>query len=272
MKAGARALADGEQARQGGAPVEVGRDPANQVVGGGRDRHRLALRVEPGVAAGREDVREAPRLDRARSSRTWSAPSASIRSRIAAVTWSRGASSSVNRRPLRPAASAPSPAHGLGDQGAVVLAARQGEGGGVELAELEVGELGAGGVGEHRAGADRAPAGSWCAPQRRAAAGRQHRRRRGDRAAVGDHPGAALAVAPQRDGRAPSSTSIAVVGGDQLGEPAGDRPAGLAAARVDDPPRRVPALEAERELAVGLGVEAHAAAAQLLDRRRRLAR
>ena len=62
-----------------------------------------------------------------------------------------------------------------------------------------------------------------------------------------------------------------LVGGDQLREPRGDRAPGLAAAGVDDPARRVTALEPERELAVRLGVEAHPASLQLLDRGRRLA-
>ncbi len=58
--------------------------------------------------------------------------------------------------------------------------------------------------------------------------------------------------------------------GDQLGQPRGDRATRLAAAGVDDAPRRMAALEPERERAVGIGVEAHATLLQLGDRGRRL--
>ena len=133
----------------------------------------------------------------------------------------------------------------------------------VELAELEVGELGARRRGRAPSRRRSRPAGWWSAhhsaappPVVSTVAGPAIAPR------VGDHAGAALAVAPQRRrAEAPSSTSIALLGGDQLGEPRGDRAPGLAAAGVDDPPRRVAALEPERELAVGIGVEAHAAAA-----------
>ena len=55
-----------------------------------------------------------------------------------------------------------------------------------------------------------------------------------------------------------SRTSTRVAGGDERREAAGQRSAGLAAAGVDDPARRVTALEAERRLAGALGVESHA--------------
>ena len=131
--------------------------------------------------------------------------------------------------------------------------------------------VGAGGVGEHRAGADRAPGVGRplpTAPRRRPVARTVARAAIAPR--VGDHAGAALAVAPQRDApRSPSSTSIRGSCGDQLGEPRGDRAPGLAAAGVDDPARGVAALEAERELAARRRrSKLHPARSQLRDRRR----
>ena len=199
------------------------------------------------------------------------------------MTWSRGASSSVNRSPGGVEQRRALAAHRLGDQRAVVLGARQRQRGGVELAELEVGELGAGRVGEHRAGADRAPRVGRALPERRAAAGGQHRRAapRSRRASV-TTPGAALAVAPQRERRgrprAPRSGRSAAT--SSASRPVIARPV-CAAAGVDDAARRVPALEAERRGSPsGSRVEAHAAAlaarataagasrGQHLDRRR----
>ena len=65
MQAGVGALADRVQAGHPGVPVQVGRDPAHEVVGGGGDGHELALGVEAGVAQGLDDVREQGRVDRA---------------------------------------------------------------------------------------------------------------------------------------------------------------------------------------------------------------
>ena len=59
MDAGAGGFADGEQAGEAGAAVEVGEDAAHQVVGGGRDRDRLAGGVDAGGAAAGQDGREA---------------------------------------------------------------------------------------------------------------------------------------------------------------------------------------------------------------------
>ena len=203
VQAGAGALADRVEPGQRGAAVEVDRDPAHHVVGGRGDRDRLAARVEAGLGERGEDVGEAGRVERraGRASPPRS-PSASSRSRIAAVTASRGASSSVKRSPAASSRVAPSPriASVIRSPSA---GARQRQGGRVELAELEVGELGAGGCGQHRPGADRPPGVGRPAPERRGAAGREHGRRRGDRAAVGDHAVAALAVAPERQRRGP---------------------------------------------------------------------
>ena len=63
VQARAGALADGVEAGQRGAAVEVDRDPAHRVVGGGGDRDRLGARVEPRLAQRLEDVGEAGGVD-----------------------------------------------------------------------------------------------------------------------------------------------------------------------------------------------------------------
>ena len=163
------------------------------------------------------------------------------------MTASRGASSSVKRSPAASSSFAPSPRIASVIRTPSKREPGQGERGRVELAELEVGEVGAGGRGEHRAGADRAARVGGAAPQRRRAAGREHGRRRGDRAGVGDHPVAALAVAPQRRRRGPLPHLDPLLGGDHRRQLRGHLVAGLAAAGVDDAPARVAALEPQRQ-------------------------
>ena len=91
-------------------PVEVGGDPAHHVVGGGRDRDRLARRVEARLAERLEDVGEAGLADGAQveaaRGRCRRAPSGRG---PPAVTTSRGASSSVKRSPPASSRVAPSP-------------------------------------------------------------------------------------------------------------------------------------------------------------------
>ncbi len=148
----------------------------------------------------------------------------------------------------------------LGDQRAVEARARQRQRGRVELAELEVGQVGARGARQRRPGADRAPGVGGPPPERRGAAGREHGRRRRDRAGVGQHAVAALAVAPQRHGGGALADRDSRLGGDHRRQLRGDLVAGLAAAGVDDAPPGVAALEAERQLAVGVEVEGDARA------------
>ena len=66
--------------------------------------------------------------------------------------------------------------------------------------------------------------------------------------------------------RAPSMTVTPAVSTTTRGELAHDAPAGRAAAGVDDAPARVAALEAEREVAVAVGVEVHAEALEVARR------
>src|SRR3954454_5709743 len=144
----------------------------------------------------------------------------------------------------------------------------------MELAELEVRELGPGRVCEDGSGADRAPWVGGPLPQGRAASGREHGRPSRDRPGVGDHSGADGAVAPQGERRGLLQDVNAPVGSDQLGEAASDRAAGLGAPGVHNPARRVSPFERQREsgcvvghLAPGLGIEANAALAKFGHRR-----
>ena len=127
------------------------------------------------------------------------------------------------------------------------------ERGGVELRELEVGEVGAGRVGQRQADADRARRVGGARPQRGRAAGGQHGAARGDRraarlAARPRHADAAAVVAPA----APiavvcSNTSIrSWVAASAASWRVMRRPV-AAAAGVHDPARRVAALEPEGE-------------------------
>ena len=93
---------------------------------------------------------------------------------------------------------------------------------------------------------------------------------RGDRAAVGDHAVAALAVAPERQRRGPLADLDPRLGVDHRRQLRGDLVAGLAAAGVDDAAARMASLEAERQPSLVVEVEDDAARLQLADRRRRL--
>ena len=59
MQARTGDFADGEQAGQGRLTLQVGRDAAAEVMGGGHDGHRLGGEVEARLTAGLVDVREA---------------------------------------------------------------------------------------------------------------------------------------------------------------------------------------------------------------------
>ena len=152
-----------------------------------------------------------------------------------------------------------------------MLGARQRERGRVELAELQVRERGARGMGQHRAGADRAPGVRRPAPERGAAARREHRGGRRDRPRIGHDAGAGAPVAPEREHRGLLEHPDAIVGADELGEAARDGATGLGPAGVDYAPGRVPALQGEGEAPVRIQVEADPALAELGHGRGRLA-
>ena len=151
-------------------------------------------------------------------------------------------------------------AHGLGDEEA--LAARDpGDRGRVELDELEVGERRARRARQQQARSRTSPAGWWCATTARRRRRWRARRRAPPRssAVVGVEAGAAaVEVEAQRRRAAPLEHLDARVLGDHRGELAQDPAPRRAPARVRDAAARVPALEPEREVAVAVGVEAHA--------------
>ena len=117
----------------------------------------------------------------------------------------------------------------LGEQEAVVD-----ERGRVELHELEVGERGAGAVGEREPLAERAGRVRRPLPERGVAAGREQRRARADGAAVGEHAGAAAVGLPERDDALVLDERDPRVLAHARGERGRDRLARLGAARVRD--------------------------------------
>ncbi len=142
----------------------------------------------------------------------------------------------------------------------------------MELGELEVGELRAGVAGEQQAGAEGARRVGRARPQGGGAAGGEDHRPGGeDAAVVGEQADAApVVVGEQPRGARALEHGDALVGGDVGRQLAQDAPARRAAAGVHDPPHAVPALEAEREVAVAVGVEAHAERLEVAHARRRL--
>ncbi len=125
------------------------------------------------------------------------------------------------------------------------------DGGGVELDELEVGELRADGAGEQQAGAERARRIGRARPQGGGAAGGEdHRPPLQGAPVVGRHAGHAPVHGEQRPDAAVLEHLDARVLDDLGRELAQDPAAGGAPARVDDAADGVPALEAEREPAV----------------------
>ena len=160
-------------------------------------------------------------------------------------------------------------AHGLGDEEPVARAVAH-ERGGMELRELEVGEVGARRVRQRQPDADRPARVGGARPERGGAAGGEHGAPGGDRRARRRR---ARRYTPRQ--RPPStSRAVAVVCSSTSmrswvaasgGELAGDSPAGGGAARVHDPACRVAALQAEGERAAAVGVEAHAERLELAE-------
>ena len=182
MQAGAGALANRVQPGQGGAPVEVDRDSTHHVVGRRGDRHRRRARLQPRLCAATRTRWESGRgRPSRRSSPTWAVPSAAIRSRIAAVTASRGASSSVKRRPDASSRVAPSPRTASVISSPSKRVPGRASAVGWNWQNSRSARSRPGRLGQDRPGADRAARVGGAPPQRRGAAGRQHGRRRGDR-------------------------------------------------------------------------------------------
>ena len=270
MQPRARRLADREEPGDRRRAVEAGDDPAHPVVRRGGHRDELARRVDAGPAQHVDDVREERRVDRAHVEVHVSAPVAAIRSQIARATSSRGASSSTNRSPCGVEQRGALAPDGLRDE--EPLAARDpGHRGRVELHELEVRERApASGRAAGRCPASRAGSSSaTTAPRCRRS---KHDGARPHRSAVLAHDADASAVrGPQARRPRRLEDRDALVADDEGGQVAHHPPPGRAAAGVDDAAARVAALEAERQVAVAVGVEDDAEALELLDGPGRLA-
>ena len=145
----------------------------------------------------------------------------------------------------------------LGDEEALAPG-DAGDRGRVELRELEVGERRAGLPGEEQPDAERPRRVRRPRPERRRAAGGEDDAARPDRPAVLAHDADAAPVdGPQRGGARALEDDGRRASRDERGQVADDAAPGRAAAGVDDAAVRVAALEAEREVAVAVGVEAH---------------
>ena len=241
-----------------GAAVEVGHDPAHHVVAGGGDRDELGGRVEPGLAQRGDDVREARRVDVAHveADRRWSSCSRSVR-KIARATASRGASSSTKRSPWASCSVAPSPRIA-----SVIRKPSR-----PLMPTTAVGWNWANSRSASAAPAARASSrpepndpGGLVVRDHSAAAPPVARivPRASQRAAVLEPDAGDAAVADQARGAGALEHLDRGLLGDVGRELAQDPPAGRAAAGVHDAAGAVAALEAERDVAVAVGVEPHA--------------
>ncbi len=140
----------------------------------------------------------------------------------------------------------------------------------MELAELEVGELGARHRGHRRAGADRSPRVRGSPPEGGGAPSGEHRCRCADRPGLGEQSVTARPVAPQRRHRGPLAHLDARLGRDHRRQLRGDLVTGGAPPGMDDAAPGMATLEAKRKLAVGLEVEGDAAVQQIPHRPRGL--
>ena len=200
MRAGVGALAHRVETRQRRAAVEVRGHAAHRVVSGGRDSHRLAGGIDPRGAQRRHDVGEAGEIDLAHVEQDGAA--------LAQLGLDRE-SHLVARRQLVHEALAilgdqlgPLAPHGLGDEEAVMPVVRMDESRGVELHELDVGEIRAGRMGERHADAGGAARIGRAPPERRRPAGGEHGAASGERAGAAvevlcEHTDAAAVMYPQ---------------------------------------------------------------------------
>ena len=271
MDADARHLTACEETRDGGAPLEVGEDPAGEVVGGGRDGDGVVREIEPGRGARRRHGREARRYVRDRDGVEVHLPGLVPHecdgSRHDVARRELATRIEPRHEPLAPGVEehCALAAKGLGEQPRGLSGDVQR--GRMELDELEVGERGADVPSERHA----LPG---CAVRSRApsedaggAARRQDHPPGLELRAFEPHATDAAAIDQKRDGalRPPVDAPLLARGRD---ERAKDRPARRVAARMQDPSRAVPAFERRRAALV----EHHAAAPELLDGERGLRR
>ena len=284
VDAGRGGLAAHPEPRQARPAVQVRGDPAHVVVGGGRDRHRLAPRIDAVLAAQPEDSRE-PIRERG-ADRVAGVEEDLPTGRTAPAD---GPGDHVPRRELRVRVLAehealarrveedrPFAAQGLGQQ-RQRIGALGGERRGMELDHLHVEQPGAGpgGHGEAVAGDLRRVGGAGEQPAD--AAGGKHHRRRAEqpRAAVrpdGGDPGHPPAFAHQVPGE--GLLEQAHVAGAANGHPerAHDLGAGGVAVGVEHAAAGVGRLPAEGQAAVRRAVEGGAEGDQTHDAARALRR
>ena len=202
---------------------------------------------------------------------TGGAPVSASSREIARATASRGCSSSTKRSPSASCSVAPSPRIASVTR----KPSRPGDAddrGGVELDELEVGELGAGARASSRP--EPIEPGGFVVRDHSAAAPPVARITRAPRPSARRRRAtpvhAAVGVSSAVDAAALEHVDALLL--DDVGrELAQDPAAGRAPARVHDAADAVAALEAEREVAVAVGVEAHAERLEVGEPRRRLA-
>ena len=275
---GAGHLADGEQALDRGAPVEVGQHAAARVVRRGGDRHRLARQVEAGGAAGADDPGE-PAGDEVGAEGRRVQPDVLLAGR--AQVGGDGGRDDVARREVGQRVSAghdpPSrpvdehralPAHRFGHQHLLTRGARAGpEHGRVELHHLHVGDLGAGPQRQRQPVAGRARGGGGRGVDVPVPAGGQHDGAgeqvsgvdQGSVVDTGDpQAGDAAVRRAQRVQRRGVLEHLDAAGAQRPGQRAGDLRAAGVAAGVHDAVTAVPALAGQGRAAVGAGVEARA--------------
>ena len=231
--------------------------------GGVVARPRAARRRRWGSAPGRSPSCRGRR--RARPSRPAAGGSRAPRRRAAA-------SSSTKRSPAASCSVAPSP-RTASETRKPSRPRDADDGGGMELDELEVGQLGAGGAGEQQAGAVGAGRVRRARPQRGGAA------RGEDDGAGGEHAPVVARHAARRGRRRRSERAhAAALEHRRCAPPRPRRPRAGAGSggpvalppACDDAADAVAALEAEREVAVAVGVEAHAERLEVGEARGRL--
>ena len=234
MDSGRRALADREEPRQARAAGIVDDDASDRVVGRRRHRDQITPRVEPGARERLRDVGKPSGVDASHVEDDVSFAAAGellvYRPRDL-VPWCQLRDEPLLLAVQQETALAPD---GLGDQEAVELSLPR-ERGGMELKQLEVGQLRPRHAGEvqsppHPPRRVRGPS-----PKSRRSAGRKDGCSGRHRAGVRHHPHAMPLLHPQGKARGLLVDGDQVVRDDRAGERVRHLPPRCAAPRVDDP-------------------------------------
>ena len=247
MQSRAAALAHRVETRQRRAAVEVRGHAAHRVVSGRRDSHWLAGGIDPRGAQRGHDVGEAGEVDLSHVEQDGAAlAKLGLDRESHLVAWRQLGHEALailgdQLGPLAP--------YGLGDEEAVMPVVRMHEGGGMELHELDVGEICARRMGKSHPYTGGAARVGRAPPERRRPAGGEHGAASGQRAAatvqvLGEHTDAAAVVHPQAAcGRTLEHLHLVVQRGERR-EVACDPATGGTATRVCHAAARVTTLEA----------------------------